>query len=193
MVFDFKLITKNIMSQLKIYHENEPKKAIAELHEQDKIAQELAKVGVRFEQWMAQEEITENADNETIIAAYQQDIDRLVTETGYQTYDVISMYPEHPQKQEFRQKFLAEHTHDDDEIRFFTRGQGLFTLHIKDRVYEVICQQNDLISIPAGTPHWFDMGKNPSFTCIRLFDTPEGWIANFTGLDIANKFSRLAT
>ena len=181
------------MSQLTIYHENHPQTPIAEYNTEDTIAQELAKVGVRFERWITQGEISKGATNEAIIAAYQQDIDRLVAETGYQTYDVISVYPDHPQKQELRQKFLAEHTHDDDEIRFFSRGKGLFTLHLEDKVYEVICEQNDLISVPAGTRHWFDMGENPDFTCIRLFDTPQGWVANFTGSDIADKFSRLAT
>jgi 1,2-dihydroxy-3-keto-5-methylthiopentene dioxygenase len=181
------------MSQLTIYHEQQPQAAIAQYNSAEMITQELALLGVRFERWVAQGEIPENATNEAIIAAYQADIERLVAETGYQTYDVISLNPNHPQKQELRQKFLAEHIHDDDEIRFFTHGKGLFTLHIGEQVYEVICEQNDLISVPAGTPHWFDMGANPDFTCIRLFDTPQGWIANFTGSDIADKFSRLAT
>ena len=181
------------MSQLTIYQEHHSQTPIAEYNTEEAIANELAQVGVRFERWTAQGEIPAGANNDAIIAAYQQDIDRLVAETGYQTYDVISLTPEYPQKQELRQKFLAEHTHDDDEIRFFTNGKGLFTLHIKDKVYEVICEQDDLISVPAGTRHWFDMGENPNFTCIRLFDSPQGWVANFTGSDIADKFSRLAT
>ena len=181
------------MSQLTIYHENHPQTPIAEYNTEDAISRELAQVGVRFERWIAPGEIPDNATNEAIIAAYQQYIDRLVAETGYQTYDVISLTPDHPQKRELRQKFLAEHTHDDDEIRFFNRGKGLFTLHIEDKVYEVICEKNDLISVPTGTRHWFDMGENPDFTCIRLFDSPQGWVANFTGSDIADKFSRLAT
>ncbi len=181
------------MSRLTIYHENSPQTPIAEYNTGDSIAQKLAQVGIRFERWLAQGEIPAGATNEQIIAAYQQNIDRLVVQTGYQTYDVLSLAPNHPQKQALRQKFLAEHTHDDDEIRFFSQGKGLFSLHIQDKVYEVICEQNDLISVPAGTPHWFDMGENPNFTCIRLFDTPQGWVANFTGSDIADQFSRLAT
>ncbi|HHP7231857.1 MAG TPA: acireductone dioxygenase [Xenococcaceae cyanobacterium] len=181
------------MSQLTIYHENQPQKVIAQYDSENAIARELAKIGVRFERWIASAPLLDHANNKTIIAAYQSDINRLVTETGYQTYDVISMTCDHPQKNELRQKFLAEHTHDDDEIRFFTRGKGLFTLHVATKIYEVICQQNDLISIPAGTRHWFDMGANPDFTCIRLFDTPQGWVAKFTGSNIAEKFSCLAT
>ncbi|NOS88576.1 MAG: cupin, partial [Methylococcaceae bacterium] len=29
------------------------------------------------------------------------------------------------------------------------------------------------------------------FTCIRLFTTPDGWLANFTGSDIALQFPTL--
>ncbi len=56
----------------------------------------------------------------------------------------------------------------------------------------VLCEKNDLISVPAHTPHWFDMGSEPNFTAIRIFDNPEGWIAQFTGDDIASAYPRLA-
>jgi 1,2-dihydroxy-3-keto-5-methylthiopentene dioxygenase len=179
------------MSQLTIYQESSSQSPLYQTTEGKAIATVLEKVGVRFERWQTNKPITDNASNEEIIAAYKTEIERLIADTGYQTYDVISMYPEHPQKVELRQKFLDEHTHSDDEIRFFNRGKGMFTLHIDDKIYEVICEKNDLISVPAGTRHWFDMGENPSFTCIRLFDNQEGWIANFTGSTIAEKFSRL--
>ena len=74
-------------------------------------------------------------------------------------------------------------------MRFFVAGRGLFTLHIGDYVYAVLCEKNDLISVPAGTPHWFDMGEHPHFVAIRLFNNPEGWVANFTGEDIGMQAS----
>ena len=91
-----------------------------------------------------------------------------------------------------REKFLNEHTHGEDEVRFFVEGAGLFCLHIGDEVFQVLCEKNDLISVPAHTPHWFDMGSEPNFTAIRIFDNPEGWIAQFTGDDIASAYPRLA-
>jgi 1,2-dihydroxy-3-keto-5-methylthiopentene dioxygenase len=51
-----------------------------------------------------------------------------------------------------------------------------------------LCERGDLISVPAGTRHWFDMGPAPRFTAIRLFTTPAGWVANFTGEPIARGF-----
>lgn len=179
------------MTRLTIYSENNPQTPLADYVDGENIARELEKVKVNFERWEAKNKITDDADNETIIAAYRQDIDRIIATSGYQTFDVISLNENHPQKTELRQKFLAEHTHDDDEIRFFIKGKGLFSLHIDGKVYELICEQNDLINVPAGTHHWFDMGANPNFACIRIFDTPEGWVAKFTGSDIAEKFSCL--
>ena len=112
-------------------------------------------------------------------------------EGGFKSVDVISLSPDHPDKDEFRQKFLKEHTHTDDEVRFFVSGSGLFSLHVNEKVYELLCTQGDLISVPDGTRHWFDMGPNPSFACIRIFTNTEGWVAHFTGSDIADRFNRL--
>lgn len=126
-----------------------------------------------------------------VIAAYRGQIDQLKAERGYATVDVISLDRKHPQKDELRAKFLDEHRHGEDEARFFVAGRGLFTLHIDDYVYAVLCEKNDLISVPAGTRHWFDMGEFPHFVAIRLFNNPEGWVASFTGDDIASRFPRL--
>jgi 1,2-dihydroxy-3-keto-5-methylthiopentene dioxygenase len=100
----------------------------------------------------------------------------------------VSLQPDHPEKQVFRQKFLAEHIHRDFEVRFFIDGRGLFYLHTNGNVYCVLCEKGDLISVPANTRHWFDMGENPSFKCIRLFTVAEGWVAEFTGSEIAKSF-----
>ena len=104
---------------------------------------------------------------------------------------MVSRNPTRPDKAALRQKFLNEHTHAEDEVRFFVAGRGLFTLHLGDQVHEVLCEKDDLISVPAGTRHWFDMGPEPYFVAIRVFTNPAGWVANFTGDDIAARFPRL--
>jgi 1,2-dihydroxy-3-keto-5-methylthiopentene dioxygenase len=71
------------------------------------------------------------------------------------------------------------------------RGHGLFVIHDDGKVYSILCEKDDLISVPANTRHWFDMGPNPNFTAIRLFNNPEGWVANFTGNDISDVFPLL--
>lgn len=179
------------MSRLRIFDEGLGNSPLYTFDDHARIARELGRVGVRFERWRATQPIAPGASQETVIEAYRGDIERLQRDHGYKAVDVISLNADHPQKDALRQKFLNEHTHSEDEVRFFVAGEGLFTLHISDRVYEVLCCQGDLIGVPDGTRHWFDMGPNPGFVAIRLFTNPEGWVAQFTGDEIASRFPRL--
>ena len=179
------------MSRLIVYAESDGKNPLLATVDVDVIRTELATAGIRLERWNADRDLADDAENETIIAAYQAEIDRLVAERGFQTYDVVSMNPDHPEKETLRKKFLSEHTHSEDEVRFFVRGQGLFIIHANEKVYSMLCEKDDLISVPANTRHWFDMGPNPTFTAIRLFNDPDGWVGNFTGDDIASRFPLL--
>lgn len=179
------------MSELTIFSDAEPQRALWQSNDAQAIQQQLAQIGVRFERWQADRELGDNPQPDTVIAAYQHEIDRLVAEKNYQSWDVIGMRPDNPQRQELRSKFLAEHTHGEDEVRFFVEGQGLFCLHLAGKVFQILCEKNDLISVPANTRHWFDMGSAPNFIAIRLFDNPQGWIAQFTGDQIAAAFPRL--
>ncbi|AIR02381.1 1,2-dihydroxy-3-keto-5-methylthiopentene dioxygenase [Pluralibacter gergoviae] len=180
------------MSALTIYADSRPDTPVWHSTLGAEIQQRLNAKGVRFERWQADRDLGDAPTAETVIGAYQHAIDRLVAENGYQSWDVISLRADNPQKEALREKFLNEHTHGEDEVRFFVEGAGLFCLHIGDEVYQVLCEKNDLISVPAGTPHWFDMGSEPNFTAIRIFDNPEGWVAKFTGSEIAAGFPRLA-
>lgn len=175
------------MSALTVYADNRPDsgETIADFTE---IQKRLDGIGVQFERWTANCELAADADQEAVIAAFSDSIDRLKQQYGFRAVDVVNLSPDHPDKAAFRQKFLAEHTHDDFEVRFFIDGRGLFYLHVDAKVYAVLCEKGDLISVPANTTHWFDMGESPSFKCIRLFTTPEGWVASFTGNEIAKSF-----
>lgn len=161
---------------------------LARLSDHAAIAEALGELGVQFEQWQANRSLPEEASQEQVLDAYREDVERLNAQYGFQSVDVVALGPEHPQRAEMRQKFLAEHTHDDFEVRFFVDGSGLFYLHVGERIYLVLCERGDLISVPADTTHWFDMGTRPHFKCIRFFTTPEGWVGRFTGSDIAARF-----
>lgn len=179
------------MSRLDIFSQTQPNHAIFSSNDPLEIAAKLQQQGIRFEQWHAETAIDANSTQQEVLTAYAEDIARLQQEQGYQTVDVISLHPAHPDKAALRQKFLDEHIHTEDEVRFFVRGQGLFCLHLGEQIFQVLCQQNDLISVPANTPHWFDMGSEPDFTAIRFFNNTEGWVAHFTGNAIARQFPLL--
>ena len=179
------------MSHLTVYADTQADTPLLSTSEIGQIRDELGQAGILIERWSAQYDVSDDTDDDDIISAYRDEIDRLVAERGYQTYDVVSMHPGHPDKEACRQKFLAEHTHSEDEVRFFVRGQGLFVIHANGKVYSMLCEKDDLISVPANTKHWFDMGPNPTFTAIRLFNNPEGWVAKFSGDKISSQFPLL--
>lgn len=179
------------MSQLRIFDEAHPDRDPAIYREHAAIARELDKVGIRFEQWEASQAVEPGASQDAVIAAYKDDIDRLMGDTGYKAVDVISLTPDHPDRAMLRQKFLSEHTHSEDEVRFFVAGAGQFTLHIDGNIYDVLCEAGDLIGVPDGTRHWFDMSESPYFVAIRFFTNTEGWVANFTGDGISERFPRM--
>ena len=175
------------MSALSIYNETgQPVGSV--IRDYDTIAARLAELGVQFERWQATEPLAADAEQVAVLDAYQNSIDQLNEQYGFQSVDVVALRPDNLKKDEFRQKFLAEHTHADFEVRFFVDGSGLFYLHVNDKVYLVLCEKGDLISVPANTTHWFDMGKDPDFKCIRLFTTEDGWVGDFTGSEIARQF-----
>jgi 1,2-dihydroxy-3-keto-5-methylthiopentene dioxygenase len=179
------------MSSLTIFSDALPETAILQTTERTSIQAELAKVGIRFEQWPIHDTLGEKPSCEQIQKAYDLEIKQLLATEGYQSWDIITLNPDNPNKQELRKKFLAEHTHREDEVRYFVSGQGLFTLHIFDLVYCVLCEKGDFISVPAETLHWFDMGSHPHFIALRFFNNPDGWIATYSGNGIADKFPRL--
>jgi 1,2-dihydroxy-3-keto-5-methylthiopentene dioxygenase len=178
------------MSRLRIFEEEHPDLPVAVACTHAEIAHALAPIGVGFEQWEAAQPVAPGDAPEAIIAAYQADIDRLVAERGFRTVDVVSIAPDNPKRDEMRQKFLEEHFHKEDEVRFFVAGSGLFTLHVDGRVYELLCEAGDLVAVPDRMTHWFDMGPEPSFVAIRFFTEPDGWVGHFTGTDIAQRFPR---
>ena len=84
-----------------------------------------------------------------------------------------------------RDKFIHEHTHVDDEVRFFADGQGLFWFNIDGQpVFSVLCQKGDLISVPKETKHWFDLGEKPFVKAIRIFTDVSGWVPYYTDSSI---------
>jgi 1,2-dihydroxy-3-keto-5-methylthiopentene dioxygenase len=176
------------MSRLTIYADTSAASALLDTTNGEEIAAALKPIHVRFERWSAAKELPAQIDDAAVMDAYRGDIDRLKSECGYQSVDVLRCLPDNPKRQELRLKFLDEHTHDEDEVRFFVEGAGVFYLRAAGKVHMTLCERGDLISVPAGTRHWFDMGPAPHFTAIRLFTTPAGWVAKFTGERIAREF-----
>lgn len=178
------------MSRLRIFVEGAADAPQLTTTDAAEVAAELAAIGVGFEQWEATQPIQPGDAPDTIMAAYRADIDRLVYANGFRSVDVVSIAPDIENREAVRAKFLDEHFHNEDEVRFFVAGSGLFTLHVDDRVYEILCEAGDLIAVPDRMTHWFDMGPEPNFVAIRFFTEADGWVGHFTGSDISTRFPR---
>lgn len=176
---------------LRVYDDTHPDALLHETVDGDEIARLLSEIGVRFERWSADVALPADADQDAVLRAYRTSVDRLKRECGYQSEDVIRLKKGTPGTEPMREKFLNEHAHSEDEVRFFVEGRGAFYLRVGGKVYQTVCVRGDLISVPAATKHWFDMGPDPEFTAIRLFTNQAGWVAEFTGDPIAQRFPKL--
>jgi len=138
--------------------------------------------GIFFDQWFCDVVFDDKASQEEILAAYDKNLKPFMENGGYQTADVISINRLTENYETIRNKFLAEHTHTEDEIRFFVDGKGLFWFNLENEpVFNLLCERGDLISVPAGTKHWFDAGKeNPFVKAIRIFIDMSGWVPHYT-------------
>lgn len=170
--------------------------AIIEIPSEDRVIRDVAEIrqylngrGVWFDQWEASVEFGKDADQETILNAYAHVLKPYMERNGYSVADVLNITPDIPNLDAARQKFLKEHTHTEDEVRFFVEGKGYFWFNLQDDgpVFAVLCEAGDLISVPANTPHWFDMGAKPNVKAIRVFIDMSGWVPHYTesGTDVA--------
>jgi 1,2-dihydroxy-3-keto-5-methylthiopentene dioxygenase len=180
------------MSRLTVFADTAPGTPILQTEDAAAIADALKAINVRFERWESPVALSPDDSAETILEAYRPYLDGLMGATGAGSADVIKLTPDHPQAAALREKFLSEHIHTEDEIRFFVHGAGNFIMHVDGQVWDAHCVQGDLISVPAGTRHWFDAGDQPFFTALRVFSDMSGWVAHFTGDDISARFPAIA-
>lgn len=186
------------MTLLTVWPDTDPTTVLLRASDHAEVQAELGQLGVRFETWPVVTDLALEPGCDEVLAAYRSHVDRVVRDAGYVHVDAVHMTPSDDPSwvataAAARQKFLAEHTHDDDEDRFFARGSGAFYLHVGGKVHGVLCEAGDLLSVPAHTPHWFDMGSRPDYVAIRFFHDHEGWVAGFTGNRLAEDFPSFDT
>jgi 1,2-dihydroxy-3-keto-5-methylthiopentene dioxygenase len=153
------------------------------------ICQYLAAGGVDYERWPTDSRVAPDAAVEEILRAYSGEIQALNARGGYITADVIDVNPETPGLDQMLAKFSREHWHDEDEVRFVISGHGVFHLHTHNApVVAIEVEAGDLIRIPRGILHWFDLCADRRIRAIRLFQDAAGWTPNYTNSDKDQNF-----
>lgn len=139
----------------------------------------LAGIGIGYERW--EPSVSSEGSAQQILEAYAQQINQLKADGGYVTADVIDVNPNTPGLDAMLAKFNIEHWHDEDEVRYIVAGRGLFHIHpSKGPVTAIEVEAGDLIRVPRGTRHWFDLCGDRQIRAIRLFQDASGWTPHYT-------------
>ncbi len=151
------------------------------LTEANEVTRYLAGLGIDYERWPVDERVAADAAADAVLAAYAGEIDTLKARGGYVTADVIDVTSATPNLDAMLAKFSTEHWHDEDEVRFIVRGRGLFHIHPRQGpVIAIEVEAGDLIRVPRGTWHWFDLCGDRDIRAIRLFQDKSGWTPHYT-------------
>lgn len=158
----------------------------------DEVRGFLAGHGITCERWQSERAVASDATADAVLQAYADKVDDLKARGGYTAADVIDVKPDTPNLDAMLAKFSREHWHDEDEVRFIVEGRGLF--HISPPagpVFAIEVEAGDLISVPRGTRHWFDLCADRRIRAIRLFQNTSGWTPHYTDSGIDAGFQPL--
>jgi 1,2-dihydroxy-3-keto-5-methylthiopentene dioxygenase len=140
------------------------------------ISEYLRGIGIDYERWENLKSVPVDATDQEILEAYSEQIEQLKEKGGYVTADVINIVPTTPGLDGMLAKFNREHWHDEDEVRFIVKGRGLFHIAPTDGdVVSIEMDAGDLIRVPRGTRHWFNLCGDRTVRAIRLFQDVSGW------------------
>ncbi len=147
----------------------------------EQVREQLDAVGITFERWQPSRPLAAAASADEVLAAYATEVDRLKKQGGYVTADVIDVKPDTPNLDAMLAKFSREHWHDEDEVRFIIEGSGIFHIHPRNGdTLAIEVGPGDLLRVPKGTWHWFDLCADRRIRAIRLFQDPAGWTPHYT-------------
>lgn len=151
------------------------------LTNEEEIKNHLASIGIDYERWENSKNVSADAAADEVLDAFSEEIEKLKASGGYRTADVIDIRADTPNLEAMLEKFRPEHWHDEDEVRFIVKGCGIF--HIAPDggdVTAVKMEAGDLIRVPRGTRHWFDLDESRTVRAIRLFQDVSGWTPHYT-------------
>ena len=162
------------------------------LKTKEAITEYLASINIEYQTWTPENPTTAESTQEEVLKAYKKEIDLLKTRGGYVTADVINITAQTPGLDAMLAKFSREHWHDEDEVRFIVEGRGLFHVHPADSaVFAIEVEAGDLIRVPRGTHHWFDLCVDRRIRAIRLFQDTSGWTPHYTQSGVDRGFQPL--
>lgn len=148
----------------------------------------LPTLGIEYDRWPLSPEIGKDSSSEAILEAYAERIDEVQKQGGYRKVDVINVNSSTPGLDAMLAKFCTEHWHDEEEVRFIVHGRGVYHVHVDGRVAKLEVEAGDMIRVPRGTLHWFDLCSEREIKTIRFFQDPAGWTPYYTDSALEKQF-----
>jgi len=174
------------MARIRIQDENR------EITGADEIRAFLRPFGIWYEKWEVEGRLPAEATSEQILETYAPEVERLKKAGNFVTADVINVSPATPNLDAMLAKFNKEHTHSEDEVRFTVKGSGVFHIHPDNGpVFAIQVESGDLINVPCGTKHWFDLCSDKTIRCIRLFQDASGWSPHYVEKGVQERYAPL--
>lgn len=169
------------MAQIRFHATNE------RIEDREEAANFLKEQGVIYDYWdisrlqgtLRDEYALDDQQKNQIIDLFKSEIDDLSAKRGYKSADIVILSDKTPNLDDLLNKFKAEHHHEEDEVRFIVDGHGIFAIKspVDGTYFDVELNPGDLISVPNGTRHWFELMEDRKVKAIRIFSTTEGWAA----------------
>jgi 1,2-dihydroxy-3-keto-5-methylthiopentene dioxygenase len=151
------------------------------IQDAEEIRRCLPAFGIQYEHWELSPKIGTDSSSEAILQAYAERIDEVQKQGGYEKVDVVNVNSSTAGLDAMLAKFSTEHWHDEEEVRFIVYGRGVYHVHASDgRVAKLEVEAGDMISVPRGTLHWFDLCSEREIKAIRFFQDPAGWTPYYT-------------
>jgi 1,2-dihydroxy-3-keto-5-methylthiopentene dioxygenase len=153
------------------------------------IQEYLAGIGIEYDRWELLPGIDKDSTSETILETYAARIAEVKQKGGFVKVDVVNVNASTPGLNEMLSRFSAEHWHDEDEVRFIVHGSGVYHVHPPSGpVAKLEVEPGDMIHVPHGTLHWFDLCATREIKSIRFFQDAEGWTPHYTESSLEQKF-----
>lgn len=166
------------------------------------ISRELGSLKIQLNHWsvgdnteikqlLAKDILTET-EKEKVLESLDHYFDELREKWGYQSRDLIVLYPELPNLDSLLSKFNKCHAHADDEVRYIIAGEGVFGFVRPDgSQVELTVEPEEFINVPTGTRHWFYLTSKQRIKAIRYFTGTEGWVPIYTHTEIRFHFTQV--
>ncbi|MBX5467916.1 MAG: cupin domain-containing protein [Firmicutes bacterium] len=120
-----------------------------------------------------------------VIEALSAPLSRMAEAFHTISYDLVLLAPElTPALDDALSPSRLPHHHSEAEIRLVVDGEADYTLTANGATFTVTLEPGDLIAIPAGVRHAFELTSLRRLKAVRLFQSPEGWIARFDPAEV---------